>query len=397
MNRRAPRTWPIVVAAAVVLAAFGAVLIAAAQPGAAPASQAGAGAASPPTAPGITSAAADLLQLDPLGTSATKAPAYSLTDQHGRTITPASFRGRSVVLTFNDDECKDLCTLLAQDVALADRDLGSASSRIAFVSINANPYYPAVADVASWSDAHGLGHAANWYFGTASPATLASVASAYGVPIQLDAAHRSVVHGTEIFFIDPSGTERALGQFGTDSASTAPFAHTMAQEAVDLLPRAQQRTVGGSSAVDLSSSGAGVGAKPAAFTLPALNGGGRIASTAAGRFTVLNFWASTCTACVGELSALKTVSDEFAGRADLVGIDVSDDIAAARAVTRQAGTDYPLAVDANGTIAGRFRISGLPYTVILDPQGRVVIRHPGAFTAEQLEYLLDSLLPPAKQ
>ncbi|MFP3670212.1 hypothetical protein SB717_34565, partial [Priestia sp. SIMBA_032] len=82
-------------------------------------------------------------------------------------------------------------------------------------------YYPAVSDVADWTTAHGLGSAANWYFGTAPAAQLAAVAQAYGVPIQLDAADRSVVHGTEIFFIDPSGTERALGQFGTDAASTA--------------------------------------------------------------------------------------------------------------------------------------------------------------------------------
>ena len=114
-----------------------------------------------------------------------------------------------------------------------------------------------------------------------------------------------------------------------------------------------------------------------------------------GQVTVLNFWASTCTACVGELADLQKVSAEFAGRADVIGIDVSDDAAAARQVTRQAGTGYRLAVDADGSLAGRYRIFGLPYTVILDPTGRVVIRHPGSFTAEQLEYVLDSLLPPA--
>lgn len=392
MNRRTPRTWPIVAAATVVLVGFGAVLVAAAQPP----SGSAAAPSSAPAAPGISTAAASLVQLDPLGKAATRAPTYSLTDQHGNAISLDTFRGRSVVLTFNDDECQDLCTLLAQDVALADHDLGSAASRVAFVSINANPYHPAVSDVASWSDTHGLGHASNWYFGTADPKTLAAAAAAYGVPIQLDPAHQSVVHGTEIFFIDPSGVERALGQFGTDAASTAPFAHTMAQEAVDLLPVAQRRTVAGSAAVDLSTDGTGVGAKPKPFSLPALNGSGHVGTVAAsGHYTVLNFWASTCTACVGELADLQRVSKEFAGRADLVGIDISDDTASARAVTRQAGTGYPLAVDANGSVAGQYRISGLPYTVILDPTGHVAIRHPGAFTAEQLEYVLDSLVPPA--
>ncbi|UAJ78903.1 redoxin domain-containing protein [Leifsonia sp. ZF2019] len=390
MTPRRHRTWPLIAAATVVLAGFAAVLVAAAQPS----SPGSAAPASPPTEPGISTAAASLLQLDPLGTAASKAPDYTLTDQRGRTITPSTFRGRSVVLTFNDDECQDLCTLLAQDVALADRDLGPAASRIAFVSINANPYHPAISDVASWTDSHGVGGDANWYFGTGSPATLAAVARAYGVPIELDAAHQSVVHGTEIFFIGPDGAERALGQFGTDSASTAPFAHTMAQEAVDLLPASQRRPVAGSATVDLATGDTGIGTRPKPFSLPALTGSGRVTPTT-GHYTVLNFWASTCTACVGELADLQKVSAEFAGRADLIGIDVSDDAAAARATTRQAGTGYPLAVDANGSVAGAYRISGLPYTVILDPTGQVVIRHPGAFTAEQLEYILDSLVPPA--
>lgn len=390
MTPRRPRTWPIIAAATVVVVGFAAVLVAAAQPS----SPGSAAPAAAPTEPGISTAAASLLQLDPLGTTSTKAPGYALTDQRGRPITPSTFHGRSVVLTFNDDECQDLCTLLAQDVALADRDLGPAASRIAFVSINANPYHPAVADVASWTDSHGVGGDANWYFGTGTPATLAAVAKAYGVPIELDAVHQSVVHGTEIFFIDPNGIERALGQFGTDSASTAPFAHTMAQEAVDLLPAAQRSPVAGSATVDLATGGTGVGAKPKPLSLPALNGSGRV-TDASGHYTVLNFWASTCTACVGELADLQKVSAEFTSRADLIGIDVSDDAAAARATTRQAGTSYPLAVDANGSVAGTYRISGLPYTVILDPTGHVVIRHPGAFTAEQLEYVLDSLVPPA--
>lgn len=395
MTRKPSRTWPLIAGAAVVLVAFGAVVIAAAaQPPAAPQNS-----ASAPTAPGISTAAASLLQLDPLGDSAVKAPAYTLTDQNGHRITPATFRGRSVVLTFNDDECQDLCTLLAQDVALADHDLGAMTSKVAFVSINANPYHPAVSDVASWSNSHGLGHAANWYFGTGDPATLAAAARDYGVPIELNAADQTIVHGTEIFFIDPAGTERALGQFGTDSASTAPFAHTMAQEAVDLLPAAQRHAVGGTATVDLASGGAngtGVGDKPAPITLPALTGSGSVSTSAStGRYTVVNFWASTCTACVGELGALQKNAAEFHGRADFIGVDVSDDTTAARTLTAQTGTGYPNGVDADGRTAGRFRISGLPYTVILDPTGHVAIRHPGAFTAEQLEYVLDSLVPPA--
>ena len=51
--------------------------------------------------------------------------------------------------------------VLALDVAAADRDLGTLAKHVAFVSINANPHRPAVADVKAWTDAHGLGSADN--------------------------------------------------------------------------------------------------------------------------------------------------------------------------------------------------------------------------------------------
>ena len=43
------------------------------------------------------------------------APAFSLTDQHGRTVTAASLRGKVVLLTFLDDACSVDCPLIAQE------------------------------------------------------------------------------------------------------------------------------------------------------------------------------------------------------------------------------------------------------------------------------------------
>lgn len=344
------------------------------------------------TAPRISQASAKLIQLDQLGGKPQRAPDFDLTDQHGNHITLDSFAGRAVVLTFNDDKCQDLCTLLAQDVVTANRDLGSRAKNIAFVSINANPYYPDVSTVADWTDLHGLGSASDWYFGTAAPAQLAAIAQRYGVPIEKDDATRTVVHGTEIFFIDPSGHESAIGQFGTDSASTGAFGNALAQMAVDLLPSAKQGTVGGRAAADAPSGSAGIGSRVKPFVLPSLTGGLRfgVPSTPSG-YTVLNFWASTCSACATELPALQEVYRQLGDHVRFLGIDVSDNPTVGRAAVKAEHVSYPVASDVNGAIAGRFRITGLPFTVILDQQRRVVIRHPGALTAEQLQYILQSL------
>jgi peroxiredoxin len=75
------------------------------------------------------------------------------------------------------------------------------------------------------------------------------------------------------------------------------------------------------------------------------------------------------------------------------GIDVSDAADSGLAFATHAGVTYPLASDSDGALAGRFQITGLPYTVILDPSGKVLVRHPGAFTAEQLQYVLETFDP----
>ncbi len=346
-------------------------------------------------APGVNAPTAALLQLDLLAEPTATAPDFALTEQNGDPMTLAQFAGRSVVLTFNDDRCEDLCTLLAQDVLAANRDLGAASSKVVFLSINANPYFPAVASVKSWTDDHGLGGADNWVFGTGTASVLAAVARDYGVPIGLDPATRDVTHGAEIFFIDPSGHEAAIGQFGTESANTELFAHGMAQTAVDLLPEGDRSSVGGPSATEPAAGGTELGATPAPIVLPKL-GAARDAgeSTAVpGRYQVLNFWSSTCTACVREMPNLQTEFTALGGKVSFVGIDVADHAAAAFAAATTAGSTYPLFSDQSGTTAGRFQISGLPSSVILSPTGEVVLRHPGVLTADQLDYLLKSLDP----
>ncbi|RKR74425.1 redoxin domain-containing protein [Frondihabitans australicus] len=383
--RRGPERWliwtiagSVVAAALVVVLVMGQVLSVAAS--------------ADDVAPHLDQRTARLLEYDALTHVHEKAPAFTLTDQHGRPMSLSSYRGEAVVLSFNDDECTDLCTLLAQDVRVANNDLGQASSKIAWVSINTNPYYPSSADVAQWTDQHGLGSASNWHFGTGSPAALSALAKAYGVPIDLDASTKTVTHGAELFFISPSGVERAIGQFGTESADTSAFGHGLAQAADDLLPASQQEAVAGAGVPATTSGGTEIGATPSPVTLSSLTGTGRVSTSAdRGRYTVLNFWSSSCAACVRELPALEAEHRALGSSVAFYGVDVSDPAKAGRAFAESHRVTYPLGADTSGAVAGAFQVTGLPFTVILGPSGKVVIRHPGAMTREQLDYLLRTL------
>jgi len=346
--------------------------------------------ATTPVEPGIGPAASALLQLDVLPPPRDSAPDFALTDQHGRPTSISQYRGKSVVLSFNDDVCQDLCTLLAQDVAAADADLGAAAKNVVFLSVNVNPLHTSVKDLKTWTDSHGLDGTANWVFATGTARHLARAADQFHVPVTVDPKTHEVVHGTELFFIDPAGKEAALGQFGTQSANTALFAHAMAQMAVDLLPRAARRPVAGPS--DSAEPGVALNNPAPGFNLPQMNNPASDASLARtkGEYTVVNFWASTCSACIREMPDLQKAHRTLGDSVAFLGIDVADPAGPAAAFAKKSGVTYPLLADANGTAAGAYRIPGLPFTAIIGPDGTLLVRHPGTFSAAQLEYIIQT-------
>ena len=102
---------------------------------------------------------------------------------------------------------------------------------------------------------------------------------------------------------------------------------------------------------------------------------GRTVSLAAyaGTPIVLNMWASWCTGCYAEARALATF-ERTHPQAQVVGVDIQDSKAAARAFYRRYGWRHPSIFDPNGLIAARFQLQGLPATLFLDRSHRVVAR-----------------------
>lgn len=357
--------------------------------------------------------AVSLLGLSVLGRSNFRPPNFTLTDQHGNTVSLASLEGKVVVLSFNDDRCPDLCTLLAQSIVLANRDLGPAAKRIVFLSVNVNPFYPQVRYIRQWADQHHLGTSSNWVSTTGPVPKLESIWHRYGVYVGLDHKTRTVTHGTELFFIDPSGKERAIGSFGVPAANTPLFAHDMAQMADDLLPASQQATVGGPTTLAPTRSDAAVDAPAPSFDLPVAASTGRPGQPAnatrtvssaglKGHYAVIDFFSGSCgAACRRQLANVERASQQLGSKVRVVGIDTSGQAASPAAspaatglaLARDAAVTFPVAVDHAGRVARAYRAPGGPFAVIVGPHGTILVRHPGVLTTEQLTYILRSEMP----
>ncbi len=107
-----------------------------------------------------------------------------------------------------------------------------------------------------------------------------------------------------------------------------------------------------------------------------------------GKTVVLNFWATWCPPCIEEMPELAGLHREIVARNALVlgiGIDTAANV---RAFAEKGEYPYPLLVAGlGGTELARQlgnQSGALPYTVVIDSEGRVIERKLGRIKLEQL-------------
>ena len=146
---------------------------------------------------------------------------FSLTDQHGQTVTLASLRGKVVLLTFLDPVCTSDCPVEAQEFRLAGRLLGSADRHVELVAVVANPVDYQLGYVQAFDQQENLNGVPNWLFLTASPARLAQVWKAYGIAAQIEPDGSMIGHSEIAYVIDSHGQLRQAINFDPGPATAA--------------------------------------------------------------------------------------------------------------------------------------------------------------------------------
>lgn len=128
-----------------------------------------------------------------------------------------------------------------------------------------------------------------------------------------------------------------------------------------------------------------VGAQAPEFALPRFDGGELRLASLRGRVVVINFWASWCVPCREEAAALEAVWRRHRDSGlILVGVNIQDREAAARAFVGHTRTTYPNVTDATGAISIAYGLYGVPETFVIDRAGRIRSRQVGAVTVETL-------------
>ena len=104
-----------------------------------------------------------------------------------------------------------------------------------------------------------------------------------------------------------------------------------------------------------------------------------------GKPVVLNFWASWCPSCVAEMTAaFKPVEEDLGDEITFLGMNIQDDRALAEALLVETGVDWVSVEDPNGDLYVELGGIAMPFTVYITADGRVVEKHNGPLTEDQL-------------
>jgi cytochrome c biogenesis protein CcmG/thiol:disulfide interchange protein DsbE len=138
--------------------------------------------------------------------------------------------------------------------------------------------------------------------------------------------------------------------------------------------------------------GAG-GATAPNFTLPNLRDGkGSISlESYKGTPVLVNFWATWCVPCKDEMPLLEAAHRHWGSKVQFVGIDRQDYKPDALKFADTTHVTYPLASDPDATLDGAYRLRGMPTSVFIDRDGRIVSQVTGPVTRSQLDDTLKSL------
>ncbi len=125
-----------------------------------------------------------------------------------------------------------------------------------------------------------------------------------------------------------------------------------------------------------------------AFSLPDTNGKTHTLSQYAGKWVVVNYWATSCPPCIKEIPQLQTFHQRHKDHdAVVLGVDFEDiPLAWLKDFMDSMSMSYPvLRSDPSQQVTPFGVIVMLPTTFIISPAGELVAHQAGAVTAADLE------------
>ncbi len=302
------------------------------------------------------------------------APDFTLTDQFGRAVSLSAFRGKVVILAFNDPQCTTICPLTTTAMVKAKRLLGPAGAHVELLGVAANPTATETRWVRAYSEVHGMMHA--WHFLNGPLARLKRVWHAYGIEAQI--VQGQIDHTPAVYVIGTHGRLSRLFMTQMSYSSVGQLAVLFAHAAASLLPSHPQVRSAASYAQIPS-------IEPTTHVTLPRAGGGRVQIGPSAKPRLILFfdtWDSELTGLPRELEALDAYAASASrdGLPALTAIDEASVEPSPGALPRflralPHALSYPIAIDSSGRLADGYRVQDEPYLELISPSGDFLWYH----------------------
>ncbi len=299
------------------------------------------------------------------------APDFTLYSESGESVSLDSFRGKVVILAFNDAECTTICPLTTTAMLDAKRMLGSAGADVQLLGVDADPKATSIEDLASYTQLHGM--VGQWVYLTGSLPQLRHVWKEYG--IEADITRGLISHTPALYLIDARGRLRKVYLTFQSYSAIGQFGQVIARDAASLLPR-DPRVDARLSYVEIPA------ISPSTRASVPRSGGGTIAlgpAAAPRLYLFFATWDRGVTSLAGELDLLGRYQSAAASGAlpSLTAIDEGSVEPSPGALpvflrTLPRPLSYPVGIDANGRVADGYDVTGQPYFVLTSATGRIL-------------------------
>jgi len=319
--------------------------------------------------------------------SGVAAPDLHLVNQFGQPMSLSQFRGKVVLLSFEDSQCTTVCPLTTQSMVWAKDLLGSAGQDVQLLGVDANPTATSVADVMSYSRAHAMIN--QWDFLTGSVPQLKAAWKAYDIAVQIEQGQ--IDHTPALFVIDQRGREQKLYLTQMAYSSIGQSAQVLADEISTLLPSHPHVASNESlAAITVQGPGSNTSLAPALGTAQVRLGPGQ---------PRLVMFFATWLSEVSDLKSELALGNAYTAYAKarhlpaLTGVDetvVEPSAATVRAYLRSLNLTYPVGLDSTGRVADGYGVQDQPWFSLVSAQGKIIWSHDGWLSLPGLEAAVKS-------
>ncbi|MCB0569472.1 MAG: TlpA family protein disulfide reductase [Phaeodactylibacter sp.] len=108
-----------------------------------------------------------------------------------------------------------------------------------------------------------------------------------------------------------------------------------------------------------------------------------------GKITIISFWATWCSPCKKELSAIAELYEEWQEAYGLelvaITIDTQRALAKVKPMVEASGWTYTVLSDANQQLRNALNFQAIPQTFLVDQEGNIVYTHSGYVPGDEYE------------